>query len=450
MNSPQQDGVDSPDSGPSDDELRNALGRVIASDGFVAAPRLQQFLTYIVEEAIAGRGANINGKTIAVDVYGRSADDVESGHNLVRVEARRLRRRLSEYYARSGADDPWKIHVDLGGYTPRFEPATAAEPKSRRGATLLPRPQIFVAAIVALLAALVVGTTFDWGSGGSETSSSADGARRTAYRDRSMQALQAVNLAEQTRGMLFPLLDLKRQELALEMFRHAIDLDPGLHYGYSGAAQVLATLALMTPDRVAAEGFRQDAILMAEKALDLGPSEAWAQAANGLVLAVTGDLDRAISSASRAIELAPEDGHILDLVGLTAIVANDPQFAANVSNPERPRSGVGRLGANNIWGISQYMLGNHRMVIDIFSATPESGEPISLGTIVFLAAAYDHVGDPDKARRAVAELNATWPDYPVEHVFTRIFPNSPDIGHDILERLAKHGYPESTSRPGID
>ena len=70
-----------------------------------------------------------------------------------------------------------------------------------------------------------------------ETGASTDEAARTALRMRSVQALQAVNLAEQARGMLFPVFDIKRQELALEMFQHSIELDPGLHHGYAGVTK---------------------------------------------------------------------------------------------------------------------------------------------------------------------------------------------------------------------
>ena len=367
VNVPMQGVQDKDSVTPSEDEARDALARIVSSDAFVSAPRLQQFLSYVVEETIVGRGAAIKGKAIAVDVYDRDASGIESGQNLVRVEARRLRRRLNEYYAESGTDDPWRILIDLGGYTPRFEPGAPTGAPNRVASSPAAkspfREPIILAAIVIVLTLSVFGVTVNLRSVDLEPGSPADEAKRAAYRERSLPALQAVNLAEQTRGMLFPLFDLKRQQLALEMFRHSISLDPGLHHGYAGSAQVLATLALMTPDIASASGFLEEAIVMAKKALDLAPLDPWAQGANGWVQAVSGDLTNALSSARLAVELGPEDGHILDLAGQTAVVANSPQFAAEVSDPERPRSGVGRFGANNIWGVSQFMLGNYTDVI---------------------------------------------------------------------------------------
>jgi tetratricopeptide (TPR) repeat protein len=453
VNTPMQGGQGNDGATPSKEELRDALTRVVSSDAFVSAPRLQQFLTYVVGEAIAGRGAAISGKTIAVDVYDRDSSGVESGQNLVRVEARRLRRRLNEYYAEPGADDPWRILIDLGGYTPRFKPgapdtAKHVAPSLAAGSPYRKRVILAVVAIVVTLSVAIMATNMR--SVNPEIDSPSDQAERAAYRERSMPALQAVNLAEQTRGMLFPLFDLKRQELALQMFRHAISLDPGLHNGYSGAAQVLATFALMSTDSISASGFLEEAAVMTEVALDLAPSSAWAQSANGWVLAVSGDPTNALSSARLAVELGPEDGHVLDLAGVTALIAGFPQFAAEASDPERPRSGIGRFGANNIWGVSQFVLGNYAEVIVAFSTAAESGAPVSAPSLIFLAAAYDHVGDAENATRTVAELNTTWPEFPAKAIMDRIFSNSPAIGDDVLGRLAKHGYPDSAIRLDIN
>lgn len=55
----------------SDGEKREALGRLLKDAHLDGADRLRAFLSYIVDEELAGRGADIRGKTIAQDVYGR-------------------------------------------------------------------------------------------------------------------------------------------------------------------------------------------------------------------------------------------------------------------------------------------------------------------------------------------------------------------------------------------
>lgn len=429
---------------PSDDEMRNALARVIASNTFASAPRLQQFLSYLVAETIAGRGDSIKGKAVAVEVYGRKLLG-DSGQNLVRVEARRLRRSLDEYYSDAGAGDPWRIQIDLGGYTPRFESRVTSEPVSPKPSSHRVRPPaatwtILLTSLI-LLVVLAIAVAWKTGIGESDPGAENIGANLAAYRERSVQALQAVNLAEQARGMFFPVFDMKRQQIALEMYQHAISLDPGLHHGYAGSAQVLATLAFLSPNESSASDYESQAVEMASKALDIAPSDAWSQAAQGWVLAVSGDLERAHNFAQRAAKLAPENGHVLDLVGITAIVTNHPEFAEEVSNTNRTRYGTGRFGANNIWGVSQLMLGHYEEVKEAFSTAPEKGIPVSAPSLIFLVVAYDHTGDKTEARRVAAELSASWPDFPVHHIVRSIFINAPITGDDILESLAKYGYP---------
>ncbi len=81
----------------SGDVLRDAVQRVVNSEEFSGSPRLQEFLSYIVQEQSERRADQIKGKTVAADVYGRSLEDGKSSHNVVRVEARRMRRLLDEY-----------------------------------------------------------------------------------------------------------------------------------------------------------------------------------------------------------------------------------------------------------------------------------------------------------------------------------------------------------------
>lgn len=103
------------------DQIREHLEGVLASRALVDSPRLREFLSYIVNETLAGRAARIKGFTIAHDVFQREdAEEVEDS-TVVRVEAGRLRRRLDEHYAGDGKEDQVRIRVPKGGYAPTFE-----------------------------------------------------------------------------------------------------------------------------------------------------------------------------------------------------------------------------------------------------------------------------------------------------------------------------------------
>jgi hypothetical protein len=107
-------------------QVLSALSEILASATFWNADRLKSFLEYVVLETVHGRGDGIRGKTIAQDVYGRRAETDGDPENVVRVDARRLRRRLAEYYEDEGRDAKVRIHIDSGGYTPRFETVSDA------------------------------------------------------------------------------------------------------------------------------------------------------------------------------------------------------------------------------------------------------------------------------------------------------------------------------------
>jgi serine/threonine-protein kinase len=72
-----------------------------------------------VECALAGR-TNINEYSIGVDVFGRDESFDPRIDPIVRVDARRLRAKLREYYDGEGAENPIEICIPLRTYIPVF------------------------------------------------------------------------------------------------------------------------------------------------------------------------------------------------------------------------------------------------------------------------------------------------------------------------------------------
>ena len=101
--------------------VREQLDRILQSGPFQQSRRRQRFLEYIVGEMLAGRGDQIKGYNIAVEVLGRSEGFNGGVDPIVRVEAARLRDRLREYYEAGGRDDPIRIELPKGSYTPHIE-----------------------------------------------------------------------------------------------------------------------------------------------------------------------------------------------------------------------------------------------------------------------------------------------------------------------------------------
>lgn len=435
---------------------RAALKRILNSAGFVASPRLQQFLIYVTEETLNGRGERIRGKAIAVEVYGRQLERDSGGLNLVRVEAQRLRRLLNEYYEGAGATEDIRIHIPVGGYIPSISEGHASasspeEPESDLGYSgnkPLHTRRVWLAAgavAVSMILGAILFLSFDRPST-APASVQPNQSRLTALRDQSVPRLQAANLSQQARGMFFPVFDLKRQALAYDMFLHAIDLDPTFSDGHAGAAQAMATIAVLTPDpdqqTVRVELARDHAIA----ALELSTADPWANAAMAWVSAVSGEWQDAKDRAQTAIDLAPKDGHVLDLAGIALLVSGAPELAAGVSDPDRDRSGVGRFGARNIWGVSQLWQGNYNVVVQAFEGAAAAGAPVSAPSLIFQAVAHDKLGEEVEARQLVTELRETWPDLPAAFLMGRLFPTNQALRQDILETLARYGFDRSAQK----
>lgn len=106
---------------PAEPDVRDALARIIAHPLLAKSIKLQRFLTYVVDEALAGRADRLKAYNIATIALGRPDSFDPSQDPIVRVEASRLRRALAAYYASEGLHDPVRIQLNAGSYQPHFE-----------------------------------------------------------------------------------------------------------------------------------------------------------------------------------------------------------------------------------------------------------------------------------------------------------------------------------------
>jgi hypothetical protein len=100
--------------------VRQQLDRILASAAFADAGRASSFLRYVVEHKLEGHAGEIKEFVIAVEVLGRNSSFDSKSDPIVRVEAGRLRERLSSYYEAEGGADPVLITPPKGRYVPEF------------------------------------------------------------------------------------------------------------------------------------------------------------------------------------------------------------------------------------------------------------------------------------------------------------------------------------------
>lgn len=100
--------------------------RVADSVYFRKGPKLRAFLLYVCENTILGRLENVREQLIGSRVFGRLADYDLSNDNIVRVEARELRKRLEAYFAHEGKNEAVVIEIPKGAYVAFFRPREEA------------------------------------------------------------------------------------------------------------------------------------------------------------------------------------------------------------------------------------------------------------------------------------------------------------------------------------
>ena len=120
MSGPEPGHAGEGDHQPSPEAVREELGRILASEEFIASDRLRAFLRFVVEEALAGRADRLKAYTIALEVLGRDGSFDPQTDPVVRMEAGKLRRRLERYYLGVGRGDALRVEIPKGGYAPTF------------------------------------------------------------------------------------------------------------------------------------------------------------------------------------------------------------------------------------------------------------------------------------------------------------------------------------------
>ena len=125
---------------PSDREIKDQLQLVLKSPGFASSERLKNFLEYVVEETLGGRGDKIKAYSVAVDLFDLGLDFDSSLNPSVRVAAGRLRNKLEHYYFTSKNEDKVKITIPKGGYLPSF--SRLSGPRQHDDKEMEPEPPV--------------------------------------------------------------------------------------------------------------------------------------------------------------------------------------------------------------------------------------------------------------------------------------------------------------------
>ncbi|HYK45133.1 MAG TPA: hypothetical protein VEV83_08195 [Parafilimonas sp.] len=110
------------------------LERIFSHSSFATSDILKRFLSFVVDETLAGHSNTIKEYTIGTQVLNKAIDFTPQHDAIVRIHAGRLRRALNHYYKSTANGDPVYIAIPKGSYVPVFTTREAAvhEDEDRR------------------------------------------------------------------------------------------------------------------------------------------------------------------------------------------------------------------------------------------------------------------------------------------------------------------------------
>jgi hypothetical protein len=109
------------------------IEKLTNSHSLKSSESLCKLLRYLAEHSLDHPGVALKEYQIATEILGRSAAFDPQSDSTVRVQAGRLRVKLSDYYAHEGPDDPILVELPKGSYALSFHvrtPATVPVPYS--------------------------------------------------------------------------------------------------------------------------------------------------------------------------------------------------------------------------------------------------------------------------------------------------------------------------------
>lgn len=115
-------------------EILEHVGRLLDSEQFVGSRSVAKLLTFCVDSALAGNEENLKETMIGIFCFGRSPGYYTKLDPIVRVTARRLRKKLELFYEKEGEHHEFRILLPKGTYVPRFNRC------SNRPSTVVPTP----------------------------------------------------------------------------------------------------------------------------------------------------------------------------------------------------------------------------------------------------------------------------------------------------------------------
>jgi adenylate cyclase len=224
--------------------------------------------------------------------------------------------------------------------------------------------------------------------------------------------LQAYELFVRAKAAPYPPIP-ERINAAREMFEEVIEMAPDFAGGYAGVATMIGMGSLWSHGDVSSAVARAEEL--ARHAIAVDETFAWSHAALGLALLQQKKYDEALLAARETIRLQPSDadGHVY--LGMVTAIAGAPLDGVRCGEEAirlNPRFFAGPYW--NLLGLSQLLAGNYEAAIEALETNIRQQGPLGPPAVCFRLAAYQALGNADKAAEIVEELRARFPGFRIE------------------------------------
>ncbi len=147
---------------PDPSAVASELERIAASPSFRKADQCVRLLRYVTSRTLEGHASELKEYVLGVSVFERPESFDPRTDAVVRLEARRLRLKLAEYYQQEGLDDPVVIDLPKGAYVPRFRMRQAPSHADAPAAIPIPaaRPRRWMIVSAATLLCISLATWY--------------------------------------------------------------------------------------------------------------------------------------------------------------------------------------------------------------------------------------------------------------------------------------------------
>jgi hypothetical protein len=139
---------------PKEERARAEIDRLLHSDLFRASDAQRRLLSYLAEKSLSGQADELKEYTVGTEGMGKPPDYDPQRDSSVRMQAARLRDKLTEFYQTEGANDPIQIEFPKGRFKLLFELRSVPARISSRPS--LRRVRWITAMAMAILVAILV------------------------------------------------------------------------------------------------------------------------------------------------------------------------------------------------------------------------------------------------------------------------------------------------------